>query len=60
MNPGNLTDAQWKIFRNRMEQIAEGSTRVREKLNPVAMAEMMLILMDRIDELEKRLSNDAV
>jgi hypothetical protein len=54
-----LSDAQWQIFREQMEQIAEQNTRSQVQLNPVAIAEAMLVLMDRIDELEKRLGEDA-
>jgi hypothetical protein len=51
-----LTDVQWQLYRAKMEQVAEGNEHARIKLNPVEMAEMMLILMDRIDDLEKKLS----
>jgi hypothetical protein len=51
-----LTDAQWQLYRAKMEQIAAANEHARAKLNPVEMAEMMLILMDRIDDLEKKLS----
>jgi hypothetical protein len=56
MNHAALTEEQWRLFRAKMEEIAEGNTRSRVKLNPVAVAEAMLVLMDRIDELEKKLS----
>jgi hypothetical protein len=50
----DLTDEQWRIFRARLEELAErassGSEVSREEL-----AEMLLLLVDRIDDLEKRL-----
>ncbi|HEV7365114.1 MAG TPA: hypothetical protein VGN76_04660 [Gemmatimonadales bacterium] len=54
-----LSDSQWQIFREQMELIAEQNTRSQVQLNPVAVAEAMLVLMDRIDELEKRIAEDA-
>jgi hypothetical protein len=54
-----LSDAQWQIFREQMERIAEQNTRSQVQLNPVAVAEAVLLLMDRIDELEKRIAEDA-
>jgi hypothetical protein len=51
-----LTEAQWRLLRQRMEEIAEGNTRSRLQLNPVEVAEYMLMLMDRIDDLERKLS----
>jgi hypothetical protein len=56
MNHGTLTEEQWRLFRAKMEEIAEGNTRSQVKLNPIAVAEAMLVLMDRMDELEKKLS----
>jgi hypothetical protein len=56
MDHAALTEEQWRLFRAKMEEIAEGNTRSRVQLNPVAVAEAMLVLMDRIDELEKKLS----
>jgi hypothetical protein len=50
-----LTDAQWAMLRARMEEIAEGNTRSRVKLNPVELAGYVLLLLDRIDDLEKRI-----
>jgi hypothetical protein len=55
-DPSKLTEAQWRLLRQMMEEIAEGNTRHRVQLNPVEVAEYMLMLMDRIDELERRLS----
>jgi hypothetical protein len=54
-----LTEAQWLLFRAKMEEIAERNERSHAKVNPVEMAEMMLLLMDRIDHLEKRLGDAA-
>ncbi len=51
-----LTEAEWRLLRQRMEEIAEGNTRSRVQLNPVEVAEYMLMLMDRIDDLERKLS----
>jgi hypothetical protein len=54
-----LSDTQWQLFRNKMEEVAEGNTRSGVKLNPIEVAEALLILMDRIDELEKRLRDQG-
>jgi hypothetical protein len=54
-----LTDNQWQLLRAKMEEIAEGNTRFRVKLNPIEVAEYMLMLMDRIDELEKRIEEEG-
>jgi hypothetical protein len=52
-----LTEQQWILFRAQMEAVAEGNERSpRWSMNPVEVAEMMLLLMDRIDELEKRIA----
>jgi hypothetical protein len=52
-----LTDQQWVLFRAQMEAVAEGNERSpRWTMNPVEVAEIMLLLMDRIDELEKRIA----
>jgi hypothetical protein len=57
MNPSRLTDAQWREFRARMEELAEASARSPEReVNKAELAEMLLLLVDRIDQLEKRLS----
>jgi hypothetical protein len=56
--PGKVTDQQWAILRVKMEEIAEGNVRSPEAaINPVEMAEMLLLLMDRIDHLEKRIAD---
>jgi hypothetical protein len=55
-DPSKLTEEQWRLLRDRMEDIAEGNTRSRVKLDPVEVAEYVLMLMDRIDDLEKKLS----
>jgi hypothetical protein len=54
-----LTDDQWRLLRARMEEIAEGNTRFQLKLNPIEVAEYMLMLMDRVDELEKRIDEEG-
>jgi hypothetical protein len=43
------------MLRARMEEIAEGNTRSQVKLNPVELAGYVLLLLDRIDDLEKRI-----
>jgi hypothetical protein len=51
-----VTDEQWRLLRNRMEMIAEGNERSpRWAINPVEMAELMLFLMDRIDQLQQKI-----
>jgi DnaJ-domain-containing protein 1 len=54
-----LNDDQWELLRARMEEIAEGNTRFRLQLNPIEVAEYMLMLMDRIDDLEKRIEEEG-
>lgn len=55
--PGKVTDQQWAILRVKIEEIAESNVRSPEAaINPAEMAEMLLLLMDRIDYLEKRIS----
>ena len=51
-----LTEQQWRILRQRMEAIAEGNVTAQVRLNPVELAGFVLLLMDRIDDLEKRLA----
>jgi hypothetical protein len=53
-----VTEDQWRIFRAKMEEIAEGNARMPDgvQVNPMHLAEMVLFLMDKIDHLEKRLS----
>jgi transposase len=51
-----LTDAQWRLLRVRIEALAEGHDRAAWKMrNPEAMAGLFLLLMDRIDQLEKQI-----
>ena len=55
--PGKVTDQQWAILRVKIEEIAESNVRSPEAaINPAEMAVMLLLLMDRIDYLEKRIS----
>jgi hypothetical protein len=51
-----LTEQQWRVLRQRMEQIAESNVTASAKLNPVELAGFVLLLMDRIDDLEKRMA----
>jgi hypothetical protein len=51
-----LTEQQWRVLRQQMEQIAEGNVTAPVKLNPVELAGFVLLLMDRIDDLEKRIA----
>lgn len=56
--PGKVTDQQWAILRVKMEEIAGGNVRSPPAaINPVEMAEVLLLLMDRIDYLEKRIGD---
>jgi hypothetical protein len=57
---GQLTDKQWAIFRSRMEELANQKTDAPS--SPVKgnyLAEVVLLLMDRLEDLEKRLSPSA-
>jgi hypothetical protein len=51
-----LTEQQWRILRQRMELIAEGNLTGQVQLNPTELAGFVLLLMDRIDDLEKRMA----
>ena len=51
-----LTEEQWRLLRQRMEALAEGNVTAQVRLNPVQLAGFVLLLMDRIDDLEKRLA----
>jgi hypothetical protein len=51
-----LTEQQWRILRQRMEVIAEGNLTGQVRLNPAELAGFVLLLMDRIDDLEKRMA----
>jgi hypothetical protein len=56
--PRKVTDQQWAIFRTKMEEIAGSNVRSPQAaMSPVEMAEMVLLLMDRIDYLEKRIGD---
>jgi hypothetical protein len=51
-----LTDEQWRIFRDRLEELAERSARdQQDEVSRAELGEMLLLLMDRIDDLEQRL-----
>jgi hypothetical protein len=50
-----LTEDQWHFLRAQMEAVAGGHLDRRSTVNPVELAEMILILMDRIDQLEKEI-----
>lgn len=57
---GHLTDRQWAIFRTRMEELANrkpkgGSSPIRENY----LGEVVLLLMDRLDDLERRFSRSG-
>jgi hypothetical protein len=52
-----LTDSQWAIFRARMEELA--NAKPNDLPSPVRdsyLAEVVLLLIDRLDDLEQRLS----
>jgi hypothetical protein len=54
---GPLTDSQWTIFRARMEELA--NAKANDLPAPVRdsyLAEVVLLLIDRLDDLEQRLS----
>ena len=55
----HLTDDQWRIFRAQLEQLAEDNARSPTVVRSAEMAEMLLLLVDRIDELEKRLGEEG-
>jgi hypothetical protein len=54
-----LTDEQWRIFRAQLEQLAEANARSPGVVRSAEMAEMLLLLVDRIDELEKRIGEEG-
>ena len=51
-----LTEQQWRLLRQRMEAIAEGNVTAQVRVNPAELAGFVLLLMDRIDDLEKRMA----
>jgi hypothetical protein len=54
---GPLTDRQWAIFRSRMEELANRKPdAVTSPVRDSYLAEVVLLLMDRLDDLEQRLS----
>ncbi len=54
-----LTEEQWRIFRAQLEQLAEENARSPSIVRSAEMAEMLLLLVDRIDELEKRIGDEG-
>jgi len=55
-----LTEGQWAMFRSRMEELANPNTdAITSPVRDTYLAEVVLILMDRIDDLEQRLSRAA-
>lgn len=51
-----LSEAQWQAFRQRMEEMAKGEAKAVELgLNPELLGELVLLLIDRIDELQKKI-----
>jgi hypothetical protein len=53
---GPLTDRQWAIFRSRMEELARSKPNVgASPVKDAYLAEVVLLLIDRLDELEHRL-----
>jgi uncharacterized membrane protein YccC len=57
---GPLTDRQWAIFRSRMEELANPQgDGITSPVRHSYLAEMVLILMDRLDDLEQRLSRSV-
>jgi hypothetical protein len=54
-----LTDEQWRIFRAQLEQLAEANARSPSVVRSAEMAEMLRLLVDRIDELEKRIGEEG-
>jgi hypothetical protein len=52
-----LTDSQWAIFRARMEELANAKPNdLPAPVRDSYLAEVVLLLMDRLDDLEQRLS----
>jgi hypothetical protein len=57
---GPLSEGQWAIFRSRMEELANSKPDAIElPVRDTYLAEVVLILMDRIDDLEQRLSRSV-
>ena len=57
---GQLTDRQWAMFRSRMEELANPTPdAIKPPIRDTYLAEMVLILMDRIDHLEQRFSGSV-
>lgn len=52
-----LTDQQWRAFRDRLEELAERAASGRQaEVTREELAAMLLIVLDRLDDLEKRLT----
>ena len=57
---GPLTEGQWAMFRSRMEELANPKPdAIKSPVGDTYLAEVVLILMDRIDDLEQRLSRSV-
>jgi hypothetical protein len=57
---GPLTDSQWAIFRARMEELANAKpTDLPAPVRDSYLAEVVLLLIDRLDDLEQRLSRSG-
>jgi hypothetical protein len=57
---GSLTKRQWEMFRSRMEELANpGADAIGSPVVDSYLAEVVLILMDRIDDLEQQLSRSV-
>jgi hypothetical protein len=54
-----LTDAQGTLFRARLEELAEAQARSPSVVRSAEIAEMLLLLVDRIDTLEKRIRDEG-
>jgi hypothetical protein len=51
-----VSEAQWQAFRQRMEQMAKGEQKAVELgLNPELLGELVLLLIDRIDDLQRKI-----
>jgi hypothetical protein len=52
-----LTDSQWAMFRSRMEELAQPEPgTATSTVKDSYLAEVVLLLMDRLDDLEQRFS----
>ena len=56
----HVTDRQWAIFRSRMEELANAKADgIPSPVRDGYLAEVVLLLIDRLDDLEQRLSPSA-